>query len=547
MRKYGRTLVYSRIQKLLTPERRNVLDLVNHGLAMIDDVIDSHAEPLKYLEHIQKIFQRSYSGENVQIANPEEKSVVDLGYVLNKLTFAKFPHFTNRVIGKHTYAKILAYWRVEEKNFQRRGNVLSKNTLDEITFGIGSLVGEQFLSILDPSRNPQGDILLAKAYGFAVKLADNLCDFREDIKKGFVNIPLEEIHHIRGVNIQNAKIAQIHLDKLSLSTEYIEKEYKRVKKVFDSADNLLLLIKKRRPIWRRKLQERLSLFGQFCHTWFNQAKEFAIIETLRNYDISLSSKINFLSFDGLREIEKKYEMEIGDVLLNSYEQEARNTRLVNDCDPNYSPYAHEKTSEANRIIRSLIQYRSEIKEVLDLGCDNGERTVELFEGKDLYGIESVGITLNEARKRKIEVYQGSMIQENYQDKANPCGRKFGLVSLVGEMINFVGLDVEDLLKRSVEQVKDKGYFLITSMHPKSDEYPEGKFVIWSHTKSTQGKWLLDEKKIPRTFLILSERELQQRLNKVVQKTGYNLVLQEKKIVNNYYEDIALGIYLLQKQ
>lgn len=547
MDRYGRSSIYPKIQELLRPKRRQTLDLVNHGLAMVDDALDSNINPLEYLGHIQRIFQQSYSGKEVKATTHEEQAIIDLGCTLNRLSSAGFPHFIDRAIGKHTYAEVVNYWEIEAKNLQRRGNILDKKTLDEITLDIGSLVASQFLFILDPPSNPYEFIPLAKACGLAVKLADNLCDFREDIQKGFVNIPQEEIHHVQGIRIEGNRITQVDPNRLSLSMEYMEKEYERVQKMFESADNLLLKTRLCRPIWGKKLQGRLSLLGQFCRTWFDQAKEFMTIETLRQEDIGLHPEINFLSSDRLREIEQKYGTHLRDIISASYKQEARNTRVVKQSDPNYNPYYHKKTSEANERIRDLIQKHPEVQEVLDLGCDNGERTVELFDGKRLYGIELVKTVVDESRKKGINVYQGSMVNDVYTDNANPGGKKFDLVSIVGEMVNFMGLETDVLLERAVEQVKDEGYLLVTSMHPQFEESHDGEYVIWSHTNSTQGKWLLDEAKIPRTFLVLSKQRLQRKLDKVAQQLRCKLSLQDNSIVSNYYENMSLAMYLFRKE
>jgi len=272
MNKWGRTQIYPRMRTLLGEQRGIVLDLVNHGLAMVDDELDSDSP--KQLGHYQQMFRQSYSGITIQASTPAEQAVTNLGYALRRLVSAPFLHFRDRAIGKHTYQEVLNFWDIEERNFQRKGQILDRATLEEINLGIGALVASQFLYIFDSPRVYNEFTQLARAYGLAVKLADNLCDYREDIQDGFVNIPKEEIYQVRGISIENDRIIGVDSAKLGLSPEYVEREHERIKQVFDSADRLMLVARARRPVWSRKTDEALNLFGEFCHTWLEQANDF---------------------------------------------------------------------------------------------------------------------------------------------------------------------------------------------------------------------------------------------------------------------------------
>lgn len=281
MDRFGRSHIYHRMRCLLEGERRDALDLVNHGLAMVDDVLDSVSNPLEYLGQIQDILKQSFSGATIETSTPEKQAVADLGSVLSKLTSARFPNLADRAIGKHTYLEVLNYWKAEAENLQRRGQILDSEALNKLTTDVGSLVASQFLFILDYPSDPYAFIQLAKTYGLAVKLADNLCDFRKDIQKGFVNIPREEIHHVGGIKVIGNKVTQIEPDKLTLDAEYMRCEYERVQQMFKSAERLLLKAGLRHPVWDKKSAGRLDLFNQFCRTWLNQTSEFVITETAR--------------------------------------------------------------------------------------------------------------------------------------------------------------------------------------------------------------------------------------------------------------------------
>ncbi len=280
MTRYGRTLIYPKMRNLLDEEKARVLDLTNHGLAMVDDELDSSSNPLRQLRYIEQIFQQSYLGENVIASTPTEQAIVDLGHTLHKLASAPFFHLTDRSIGKHTYQEVLNFWKMEEKNFQRRWEILDQAALDEITLGVGALVASQFLYILDSPIILNEFVQLARVYGRAVKLADNLCDFRDDIQKGFINVSQENIHHVRGISVEGDSVTKVNPEKLALSDEYLKSESKRIEQTFRSADGLMLRARVRRPIWEKKTDKRLSLFGQFCYSWLDQMRDFMVTEDL---------------------------------------------------------------------------------------------------------------------------------------------------------------------------------------------------------------------------------------------------------------------------
>jgi SAM-dependent methyltransferase len=327
----------------------------------------------------------------------------------------------------------------------------------------------------------------------------------------------------------------------------MEREYQGIKDIFSYAERLMFIAISRRPLWSIKLGESFFLFGQFCKSWFDQAREFMAVETLKSYDLASNSSVSFLSETELREIEKRFEVGIKDIISKSYEQESRNTKLVREQNPSYNPYSHEKISDADGRIRDLIGGLDEVRDVLDFGCDDGRRTLRLFGGSRLYGIELAETGVEEAKKRGIDAYRGSMIDDVYRNEESPDGRQFDLVSIVGEMVNFVGPETDAMLARAAEQTRKEGYLLVTAMHPaEAIRSEEGKYVIWSHTKSTRGKWLLEESKVPRTFLLMSEQGLHQRMEGVAHDLGCNFSLQGSRKVEDYYEDMPLGIYLFRK-
>ena len=275
MDRYGRTSIYKRMEDALDDKNRRILRLVNHGLTMVDDIIDNSDEPLTYLAQMQELLGRTYSGQTLTSESPVEEAITGLGTELHGMAQSFWTRGKARVL----YSLVLDYWKTEVTNFQRRERILPRAGLDPITKDIGSIIAMQFMMILDPPTDPFEFINLCNAYGMAVKLADNLCDYREDINAGFVNVPKEDIHHVTGLRIEGDRILEVENSRLSLSRAYIEKEYGHIRDIFGNAEHRLLLVRAQRPLWDRRLHQRLKAFGDLCQAWHRQAKEFVASET----------------------------------------------------------------------------------------------------------------------------------------------------------------------------------------------------------------------------------------------------------------------------
>jgi len=59
--------------------------------------------------------------------------------------------------------------------------------------------------------------------------------------------------------------------------------------------------------------------------------------------------------------------------------------------------------------------------------------------------------------------------------------------------------------------------------------------------------MINEEKIPRAFCVISEQDLLNRIKNISQKQNCNLILKQKEEIENYYDDMKLGIYIFQKQ
>ena len=274
MDRYGRSKAYDRLSQILPEQKRRIFELVNHGLALVDDMLDTSTRPLARLDSIVSIFSRSYSGEEVDVSTTEEQTIRDIGYALHDLGPTPFIHFRNRLVGERVGDEVIKYWNAEKEYFQRQWKILGRMELDKQAREIGGSVASQFLLILDSGMDWFERQQLARGYGQAVKLADNLCDFEEDARRGFVNVPLEDMRHVQGIEIDGNQVVSIDPDRLSLSPEYVQGEFARIQQLFELTDSIFY------RTWLKcflfgKSKKILPQFRNIAYSWFAQAKEFS--------------------------------------------------------------------------------------------------------------------------------------------------------------------------------------------------------------------------------------------------------------------------------
>ena len=289
------------------------------------------------------------------------------------------------------------------------------------------------------------------------------------------------------------------------------------------------------------------MFKEIAHSWLKQSADISMIENLKKFDITNSPEMIFLSTKEILDLEKKYNVSLSNIIMLSYEQEAKNTKIIREKDPSYNPYTHEEMVQSNETIKRLANMFPEANDVLDLGCYEGTRTLDLYSEKNLYGIEFIEEFANESKNKGIQVYRGSMIDNFYKDQKYPNGRRFDIVSIVGEMINFVGLDTDKLLSSAIKQVEDKGALLVSCMHYIQSEKNEDEYVIWSFKEPNEKKWVLKEEKIPRAFLVISRKELLEKVEDIARSQNCSLELKGEEVIDNYYKNIPLSVYIFQKK
>ncbi|MFC1723884.1 hypothetical protein ACFL0V_07120, partial [Nanoarchaeota archaeon] len=349
--------------------------------------------------------------------------------------------------------------------------------------------------------------------------------------------PLEYEEHIRGVVIEGGRVVSVDMQKLEVDIEYLEREYFRVERLFQRADAAMARVLE----YRDGAEARnLELFQDLCHTWLDQAREFMAIEKLRSY---VGPDLKFVTQQDLVAIETNYGVRLGDVFKQSYLQEARNTDAIRKSNPDYDPYNIPKDADVDEKIKAMLP--EGLKSILDMGCCDGRRTLAVYGETDaeLYGSE-ISMAGEKAEKKGIRVCGENMLGGYYDDTC-VFGREFDMVSILGQMVNYVGTDADKLLRIAASQVEDDGYLLLTCMHHTIGE--EGEYVVWTESDHTAGNWVLDEVKIPRTYRLISEEGLMSHVAEAARDLGVEFHLEGKEVVEDFYRGMPVHVYLFSKK
>ena len=292
---FGRYDIYPNMRNHLDARRKIILDLLNHGLAMVDDEMDSDHNSIDKLSHFQSLLKKSYLGtiENPSIyVKSADDVMIKLGLELRSLSKASELGIRDRDISKKIYSEVIRYLDTEKINFNRKNKILDQNVLDALSQDIGSSVARQFFYVLYPTGDVEQLDVLSNLYGFAVKSADNLCDFKNDIISGLVNISKDNINYVEGISLNNNELVSFDLKKLSLDSEYVMNEYLRIYDSFQVANDYLLEMRKTHLSKDVNTNAKMFWFGEFCNTWLRQAKEFVKINAQKSDCNNYSFKKN---------------------------------------------------------------------------------------------------------------------------------------------------------------------------------------------------------------------------------------------------------------
>lgn len=253
MVQYGRAKIYDEIDNYLAGDAQHAFKLVNHAPAILDDLIDIKGNKAK-LTKAKAILSTSFKGGTIPTSEAWGKHIAELGGILVKM------HKEGFNCAERIYDEVLRYWGIEKVNLDRKGQILNKEALDELNQNIGQSVAMQFLHLLTPDLDEDSKKAVAKSYGFAIKLADNLSDMTEDLDREFINVSQEDIDKF-DLNIREWGSSDNRV--------YINTVLARIQQQYAISDEILSKVIKINP----NAAKGLELFKKVAHSWLQQVVE----------------------------------------------------------------------------------------------------------------------------------------------------------------------------------------------------------------------------------------------------------------------------------
>ncbi|VVB79203.1 Acetyltransferase (GNAT) domain protein [uncultured archaeon] len=250
MERYGRTKAYAEVAEFLQGDKRTTFSLINHVPAIVDDKIDKKGSK-KQLERAKIILDHGFHRKGFNLKESWERDIFGLGHSLARLQEEKFSR------AEEIFQEVLNYWNIELQNLARKGKVLSSSELDKLNLNIGKSVGLQFLYLLCTELDSKKIESIASLYGFAIKLADNLSDLKEDLAQGYINISKEDIKKYN-LNLSRIKEGNFKL--------YQKLELERIKEYYKKADAVVESLLSEDSSQKRGL----LLFKEISHSWLKQ-------------------------------------------------------------------------------------------------------------------------------------------------------------------------------------------------------------------------------------------------------------------------------------
>jgi len=269
MDKYGRSDAHRRIHSFLEGDRLEGFMLANFGLAIIDDFLDKENRKEGDLEKLAKILKEGYEGKKLNRRDKLLNCVSKLGNILYRLEQKRYFY------AKDIFLETLNFFKADQKNLNRGGEIFSQKKLDKLNMAIGGSIGRQLMYFVFPIVPKNIIQNIADKYGYAVKIADNLSDLEYDLKRGLINISKESIkkYDLKFIKNRYGSFLINHSESL---LEYKRNEFIRIKSVFANASKELnKLIKK-----YGEEKEKLNAFRDLFHSWLKQVSELCMIDGL---------------------------------------------------------------------------------------------------------------------------------------------------------------------------------------------------------------------------------------------------------------------------
>ncbi len=160
----------------------------------------------------------------------------------------------------HNLLKEEYEWQI--RNVSRRFRILNSEQLRQLrehehpVFTIGMLVAF-------PEIDYETAKKISRSYTLAAKIADDMMDFSDDVRNGFLYIPREDLDMVSGIRVEDERYEVIREPELDL--DYASRYVKFASNVyFKAGDSLTAKIKK---------TKHFKYFRAMMHSWIEEAEQ----------------------------------------------------------------------------------------------------------------------------------------------------------------------------------------------------------------------------------------------------------------------------------
>ena len=248
----------------LPDEHRRFIELYLPPMAEINELVDSEGYGPEYQKRIQNIIRKAWHGrENRSFSNQHEAAVDCCIKYLREM------HSKGNDLAELTFDSLIELQNAEYRNALRRWKLLSNEELEDILYPIGVCDIQIILSATIPEIGRDGILDVSKSLGWALRKADTLSDFYSDMRRGYINIPKENIGVVKGIKIQEDKVTEVSSD-LEIELPYLENELKQTLLEFEESSITIKRLSSRLP---ENALKRLQLAEEWAGYFLLEAKK----------------------------------------------------------------------------------------------------------------------------------------------------------------------------------------------------------------------------------------------------------------------------------
>lgn len=254
----SRTKIIREMSKLLDDETRKMFQHFHFVIVSTDRLVDRNKKRKEIFLKFVDLTKKTWKGEKISSLDEYESSAIELIEGLKKMKEEGFSQ------ADYVFSDIQELFWGEFKDASRRGKILTTNELQTIRLGVSKGQAAIYLHLLFPWLERKAIEQIALKYGLAVKIADDIIDWCDDILWSFINISKEDIKNVHGITIRNDFVEYVDGEKLTLENGYIKREIEKINDLFREADKLLEEI-----VPKNTARE---IFKDFMYSWLLECK-----------------------------------------------------------------------------------------------------------------------------------------------------------------------------------------------------------------------------------------------------------------------------------